>query len=245
MRFSYRTTVLLVAITFCLTCGTNSRKDGVTRRGSENPTPSASSSSVVQLSEPSDSFDDDAVQPTSVYVASRDYARFVVNLDEVSELEKKVKEIVSATPPIGVMEQPVGSNRGPEVDEYLEYCKAIPPEWWCAAFVSYHIHKAAESLPLTPRWPKYAYCDDIFHWAEKHSLLMDEPLVPSVFLIPNPNPNSDRKYVHTGIVIAYDATTRKLSTVEGNANDNHSTNGVGVFKLSRTMKSGIKFVKIV
>src|SRR5215470_9413114 len=50
---------------------------------------------------------------------------------------------------IGVMEQPLGSNRGPQVDQYLRSAGVDPTQGsfpWCAAFVYFCFQQAAKSL---------------------------------------------------------------------------------------------------
>lgn len=38
---------------------------------------------------------------------------------------------------VGVTEHPLGSNRGPEVDLWTEFCKLVPPVFWCGCFAAY------------------------------------------------------------------------------------------------------------
>jgi hypothetical protein len=205
------------------------------------PSPTQAEPALIEV----DSFDVETPQPNSTYLASTDIAKFLVQRDVISALELQVANNLKATPPLGVVEIPLGSNRGPEVDAYLKFCKVAPPAWWCAAFVTYQIHEAAKTLSIKPRWPKFAMCVDIFNWGTKHGLVMDTPLVPSVMLIPGDPNKGERPYKHTGFVIAYDQQAGIITTVEGNSNNNGSSNGIGVFSLRRRLKPGMKFVKIV
>ena len=88
-------------------------------------------------------------------------------------------------------------------------------------------------------------CVDIFNWGAKHNLVLDKPIVPSVMLIPGDTTAGERLYKHTGIVVSYDPTTETITTVEGNSNNDGSSNGIGDFSLTRRVKPGMKFVKIV
>src|SRR5262249_26280959 len=131
------------------------------------PTPTPTPPPLVEV----ESFDVETPQPNSTYAASNDVAKFLIERDKTSPLEEKVAINLKSTPPVGVMEIPLGSNRGPEVDAYLKFCNVAPPAWWCAAFVTYQIHDAAKSLSIKPRWPKFAMCVDIFNWGTKHGLV--------------------------------------------------------------------------
>src|SRR5262249_39265096 len=54
-----------------------------------------------------------------------------------------------ATSQIGVMEQPTGSNRGPQIDNYLRTVGLEPSQGsfaWCAAFVYWCFGQASEQL---------------------------------------------------------------------------------------------------
>lgn len=61
-------------------------------------------------------------------------------------LQQKALEI--AISQLGVHEQPKGSNRGPEVDEYIKSVGLDPAgkHPWCAAFVYWCFQKASESM---------------------------------------------------------------------------------------------------
>ena len=242
----YSVSLFILAVSVLFLCG-NSCKESIgiveskpqPAQGTPSPTPTPPP--LVEV----ESFDVETPQPNSTYAASNDVAKFLIERDKTSPLEEKVASNLKSTPPIGVMEIPLGSNRGPEVDAYLKFCNVPPPAWWCAAFVSYQIHDAAKSLSIKPRWPKFAMCVDIFNWGTKHDLVTDTPFVPSVMLIPGDESKGERKYKHTGFVVAYDPQSGIIPTVEGNSNNNGSSNGIGVFSLRRRLKPGMKFVKIV
>lgn len=218
----------------------STKSDVPPAQSTPSPSPTPTEPVLVEV----ESFDVETPQPDATYVASTDVTAFLVQRDVISALELQVANSLKATPPLGVREVPLGSNRGPEVDAYLKFCNVAPPAWWCAAFVSYQIHEAAKTLSMKPKWPKFAMCVDIFNWGTKHGLVMDTPLVPSVMLIPGDPSKGERAYKHTGFVIAYDQQAGIITTVEGNSNNNGSSNGIGVFSLRRRLKPGMKFVKI-
>jgi peptidoglycan hydrolase-like protein with peptidoglycan-binding domain len=137
---------------------------------------------------------------------------------------------------IGVMEQPLGSNRGPEVDEYLRSVGIDPTTGsfpWCAAFVYFCFRQAAIAQGVAN--PVIQTGGVLDHWnragaAGIRRLGTDECIAnPSlvtpglIFIIINKNGSG-----HTGLVEAVTGTY--LTTIEGNTNDNGSREGVGVFR---------------
>ncbi|HYE76180.1 MAG TPA: CHAP domain-containing protein, partial [Blastocatellia bacterium] len=58
--------------------------------------------------------------------------------------------LVVAQSQLGVREKPLGSNRGPEVDVYIESVGLAPTGKyaWCAAFVYWCYKRAAEQLQV-------------------------------------------------------------------------------------------------
>ena len=55
---------------------------------------------------------------------------------------------------IGVMEQPVGSNKGPEVNAYLASVGVAPGNFWCMAFIHFCFMKAAKAAGMANTLPK-------------------------------------------------------------------------------------------
>jgi Putative peptidoglycan binding domain/CHAP domain len=137
---------------------------------------------------------------------------------------------------IGVMEQPLGSNRGPQVDQYLRSAGFDPTQGsfpWCAAFVYFCFQQAATSLGLANPVIKTAGVLD--HWNRAGAAgiprlstaeCVDDPslvLPGMIFIIVNNNGSG-----HCGLVEAITGTF--LTTIEGNTNDNGSREGIGVFR---------------
>ena len=174
------------------------------------------------------SFDDALDQPPSKYNPRRDRTRIQLRRDP--KLDRELIRSMTDPLTLSVREDPLGSNWGSDVRKYLEYCDIHEAAWWCAAFVSYEIHQASVSAGVISNWPAFANCVDIYKWAKRHRLLLVEPGVPSVMLIPG---NRKKPYKHTGIVVQYDPATKTIVTVEGNSNNDGSNNGIGVFKLRR------------
>jgi len=137
---------------------------------------------------------------------------------------------------VGVMEQPPGSNRGPEVDRYLRAVGLDPSKGsfpWCAAFVFSCFDDAARTLGR--RNPVIKTAGVLDHWnqagqrgierisaAKAH---MHEALVrPGLIFVIDTGGGTG----HTGLVERVD--DGKLVTLEGNTNDGGSREGVGVFR---------------
>jgi CHAP domain/Putative peptidoglycan binding domain len=138
---------------------------------------------------------------------------------------------------IGVRERPLGSNRGPEVDQYLRAVGLNPVGQsfaWCVAFTHFCYLKAAQSLGLENPHIKTAGVLD--HWNQAGRK-------PGVLRITSTRAVSDPGLVkpgslfildlggglgHSGMVV--ETVGGRLVTIEGNTNDNGSRNGIGVFR---------------
>lgn len=144
---------------------------------------------------------------------------------------------------IGQMEQPIGSNRGPMVDQYLKATGVSltghpDTRAWCMAFVYWAFAQAAQHLGTPNVAPKTAGC--LNHWRRAR-------LVPGAVRITKADAMADLSLVkpgqvficdfgkglgHTGIVERV-LPDGRLVTVEGNTNNDGSRSGVGVFRLER------------
>jgi hypothetical protein len=154
---------------------------------------------------------------------------------------------------IGVMEKPIGSNRGPEVDGYLGAVGLDPAGGsfaWCVAFTHFCYKKAAENLGLQNPHIKTAGVLD--HWNKAGTK-------PKVVRVTNAKAVANPALVkpgslfiidfgggkgHSGIVV--EVANGRLVTIEGNTNDNGSREGIGVFqrdarKISKINKGFIDY----
>lgn len=145
--------------------------------------------------------------------------------------------IAFAKTQIGVKEQPIGSNRGPEVDEYLREVGLDPTKdsyAWCVAFTHYCYKKAAEKLSIAN--PHIKTAGVLEHWnvaGKKSGVLRitnarsvaDPSLITpgSLFII-----DLGGGFGHSGIVV--EVANGRLITIEGNTNDGGSREGIGVFQ---------------
>ena len=143
------------------------------------------------------------------------------------------KALAKAITQIGVREDPVGSNRGPKVEEYLGSVGLGGGYFWCMAFVYWCFKQACANPPVANPFPKTAGCIDAWNLTAQYRVTkakaVADPslIVPgSVFILDYGGGNG-----HTGFVM--ESVGGALRTVEGNTNNDGSNNGIGVFELNR------------
>lgn len=124
---------------------------------------------------------------------------------------------------VGVREQPLGSNKGPEVNKYLASVGLPPGNFWCAAFVFYCAAEAARKAGKPNPLPKTGSCSAIYRWARANGRLVSRPEPGDIFLCIG----GSTGYYHTGFV-AGPINDERFPTVEGNSNADGSANGVEV-----------------
>ena len=144
--------------------------------------------------------------------------------------------LAAARQELGVLEQPPGSNRGPEVDGYLRAVGLNPAAGsfaWCQAFVYFCFGKAATAAGRSN--PVVKTAGVLAHWNRAASqggrkiLNADASANPAlvvpgqIFIIDHGGGTG-----HTGLVAGLRGG--KLVTIEGNTNDGGSRDGVGVFE---------------
>lgn len=144
----------------------------------------------------------------------------------------------------GQMEQPVGSNRGTMVDEYLrsvgiDPTKGTPDDrYWCMTFVYWCFKTGAASLEIANPLPRTAGCAE--HWRLSKN-------IPKAVRILSAQAYSNPSLIKPGLVFILDfggghghtGIVEKLlpggvlSTIEGNTDATGSGNGIGVFRATR------------
>jgi len=146
---------------------------------------------------------------------------------------------------VGVLEEPTGSNRGPQVDEYLR-CAGLEPasgcHAWCAAFVYWCFHRAAADLGVANPAVRTAQVLDMWTRAGaagvKRISAVEALAQPSlvqpgcVFVLSTGSGNG-----HTGLVEWADGD--RLTTIEGNTNEKGGREGIGVFRRTGRMVANI------
>lgn len=140
------------------------------------------------------------------------------------------KAVLVALTQDGVREQPLGSNSGPRVNEYLSSVGINHADLWCMAFVYWCFQQGAGQAGTTNTLKKTASCTELYSWAKVNGKLATTPQRGDIFLVRGGA--SGRTHQHTGIVTSVTGGTVK--TIEGNTNDDGSSNGIGVFQRTRS-----------
>ena len=153
-----------------------------------------------------------------------------------SSSELLSQALVKAALEVGVREEPLGSNRGPRVDQYLRSVGLDPTQGsfaWCAAFVYFCFDQACAGSNIENPVVKTAAV--VEHWNEAgargiHRLSADEckdepSLVQPgiIFII-----MTGGGHGHTGLI--EEVRGMALTTIEGNTNEGGSREGIGVFR---------------
>lgn len=138
---------------------------------------------------------------------------------------------------IGVMEQPLGSNAGPRVTEYLAATGVSFPAPWCAGFVYWCFEQAAKKAGK--KNPVFRTGSVMTHWNKttaKKILAKDAIANPAlikpghIFIM-----SFGGGLGHTGLVESVNGGF--INVIEGNTNDNGSREGIGVFRRVRKINS--------
>ena len=155
------------------------------------------------------------------------------------KLLARVLEIAATQ--VGVLEDPLGSNSGEQVDAYLDAVGLEGGNFWCAAFVYWCFREAAKDLKISN--PAIRTAGVLDHWNRAREKgvatvtkeqAFDDPskIKPGfIFIMSTGGGNG-----HTGLVVRVSGGV--LETIEGNTNDGGSRNGIGVFRRNgRTVAS--------
>jgi hypothetical protein len=145
---------------------------------------------------------------------------------------------------VGKMENPLGSNRGPEVDGYLRSVGLNPAGSsfpWCAAFVYFCFEQAAAKLGVANPAIQDAGVLDCWNKAGHmpvHRIAASEAsstpslIKPGMVFVLKTGASTG----HMGLIEKIQGA--QLTTIEGNTNLNGSREGIGVFeRVGRTIAS--------
>jgi lysozyme family protein len=139
---------------------------------------------------------------------------------------------------VGVREVPLGSNRGPRVDQYLNSVSSgLLGQPWCMAFIYFCFAQAAQNLGIANPAPRTAGVKQSWHAAQS---------LPGITIVPHAKAIVDPSLVTPGMVFYIDTggvhghagfvadlIGGTLVTIEGNTNEGGSSNGIGVFHRSQ------------
>jgi len=128
-----------------------------------------------------------------------------------------VQVLLDAVACIGMHEEPLGSNQGPQVSTWLRLASATPGDPWCASFAT-ALYQRIDPAPI----PRLASAYKIYQWAKERGLLVPDgaPVLPGdicgLFHEDNPATLARENFRgHVGVVTA-DLGDAKIATVEGN-----------------------------
>lgn len=136
---------------------------------------------------------------------------------------------------IGVVEIPKGSNKGPEVDQYLKSVGLGPGYMWCMAFVYWCVNEAAKEKGI--KNPLYKTGGVSLQYNKSHARVSKTPTVGSVLILDYGNGAG-----HTGLVESIDGFY--VNTIEGNTNNDGSREGYTVCRHRRKISSIKGFINI-
>lgn len=158
--------------------------------------------------------------------------------EATNALFKEVLKIANSQ--LHVRENPRNSNRGREVDAYLKAAglDAHRGDYaWCMAFVYWVFEEACKNLGRSN--PMLKTAGVLHQWNKteyrkfKTKDVVDNPsLIKPGFVFIR---NYGKGMGHTGIVTS--VSGGYIHTIEGNSNNNGSREGIGVFELTRKIKS--------
>lgn len=138
----------------------------------------------------------------------------------------KEKALKIAIGQLGQHENPLGSNWGVPVKNYLASVGINFPASWCAAFVFWCFKQVVDSPPLVKTGGVLLH----YNVAKRKYRVVGDPQPGDIFIM-----DFGKGLGHTGFVEKVDATF--IYTVEGNSNDSGSREGIEVCRKQRPRKS--------
>lgn len=140
-------------------------------------------------------------------------------------MDNKVTQLIEiAMKYVGVMENPVGSNRGTQIDEWNKAVGVPVGSFWCASFTSAVARRWEAMTGIDFPINGSASCDSWFNQAKSKGLLTRVPKPGHILLVMKSSESSDA--IHIGIC-GYESNGL-ISSIEGNSNNDGSANGTMV-----------------
>lgn len=130
---------------------------------------------------------------------------------------------------VGVQEQPLGSNSGPKVNQYLKAVNCPPGKPWCAAFLGWCVLKASIE---TGHQPQLRFSASALHLWELNPDLQTRDLDVEDLPLLGVFDHGGGKG-HVAVVLGYNPDSHRLQTIEGNGSLNGSREGLAVVALDR------------
>lgn len=149
------------------------------------------------------------------------------------------QSLLTATSQLGVMEQPKGSNKGPEVEMYLKSVGLGGGFAWCMAFVYWCVNEASKKMNRPNPLVKTAGVMDQFRKTQLR-------ILPKTSIGIKPGDIFILEFAHglghTGFVKSIDNGI--VTTIEGNSNEDGSREGYEVCSHHRPISSFKGFIQL-
>lgn len=136
---------------------------------------------------------------------------------------------------LGVVEVPLGSNKGKDVEKYLKSVGLGGGYPWCMAFVYWCVNEAAKEQGKKNPLAKTGGV--LYQLQQRKSLSNTTPSIGSIFIMDYGNGKG-----HTGIVESIDGAY--INTIEGNTNGSGSRVGGNVMRQRRAISKIRAFIHI-
>ncbi len=144
------------------------------------------------------------------------------------------KALSIAISQLGQHENPLGSNWGSPVKEYLASVGINFPASWCMAFVYWCFEQTGQANPLI----KTGGVLNAWNTADKKHRVVGDPQPGDIFIM-----NFGKGLGHTGIVEKVDANF--IYTIDGNTNDSGSREGIEVCRKQRPRNKIIGYLRYI
>ena len=169
------------------------------------------------------------------------------SLNDPGKAGEEMARIISATK--DVKEQPPGSNRGQEVDQYIKISGLDPAGKfpWCQSYVYWVLDQLSKKLGVTNPSPKTAMVKSSWDQAPQENKLTiaeartnPELVRPGmVFVMERGTPwKSGGTLGHTGIILSINPKDKTFTSIEGNTDEKSSGEGNKVGINTRPLSSG-------
>jgi len=157
-------------------------------------------------------------------------------MDDIT-LSALVLEI--ATSQLGVREQPLGSNDGPQVRQYLQRAGGKAGDPWCMAFVYWSVDEAAKKKGIPNPLVKTPGVMDQWRRTKARKQPPRRQLIKpgDIFIM-----SFDHEKGHTGIVEK--VVDGLIYTIEGNTNNDGSREGYEVARRHRAITSIVGVISL-
>ncbi len=167
---------------------------------------------------------------------------FSLNAWPQTIMQKRECIYQAASSQVGIRENPLGSNKGKEVEKYLKDVGLTGGYAWCAAFTTWCYNQCQPlpaNFPKTAWAPAYAKPDKIIYsrgMQVKRKGITTQPKQSDLYFVFD---YYARRIGHIGIIEDWNPQAfgnSYLTTIEGNTNDNGGSEGIGVYRKVRSKR---------